>query len=108
MCTAEEAYKQSVQAVEDVLFTEEDGKTRLEREIENAFFKSIGRWLIGGGIVVIVAISGIYFQVQKNTEVIHEGGRYTQEEADRDNANFQRQIDAIDAKLDIIIEQTRN
>lgn len=106
MCTAEEAYQQSVQAVEDVLFTEKDGKTRLEREMENAFFKSIGRWLIGGGIVVVLGLGGLYFQVQANTDMIQEGGRYTQEEADRDNLNFQRQIDDMNKKLDIIIANT--
>lgn len=107
MCTAEEAYEQSVHAVEHVLFTEENGKTRLEREIESAFFKSIGRWLIGGGIVVILGLGGLYFQVQANSALINEGGRYTQEEADIDNANFQRQVDEMNKKLDIIIVQTR-
>lgn len=57
-------------AVEDVLFTLDNGKTRLEREMESAFFKSVGRWLVGGGVVVIISVSGLWFKVQANTEKI--------------------------------------
>jgi len=109
MCTPEETYNQAVKAVEHVLFEEEhDGKNRFEREIESAFFKSMGKWIAGGGILVIVSLVGIYYQVQNNSEQINEGGRYSQEEADRDNENLQRQIDAIAEDIDTIADYVRN
>lgn len=108
MCSSAETYEQAVQAVEHVLFEEKDGKSRFEREIEAVFYKGIGRWLLGGGVVIIIAVSGIYFQVKANTYNINEGGRYTQEEADVDKANQHAINERLERKLDIIIEQTRN
>ena len=109
MCTPEETYNESVKAVEHVLFEEkENGKSRFENELENAFFKSVGKWIVGGGLLVVISMVGIYYQVKQNTDAINEGGRYTQEEADRDFQYIQRQIDAIAEDIDEIAEFVRN
>lgn len=70
MCTAKETYTEAVKAVNDVLFTKKDGKTRLEREMESAVYQALGKWLIGGGIMVIVFFVGIYYRVQANSEKV--------------------------------------
>lgn len=108
MCTQDETYQQAVHAVEDVLFKEDSsGTSRLGKEMNKHFYNTIGKWLIGGGFFILIGLAGAYYQIQYNTDLIEEGGRYTQEEADRDNINFQRQIDEMNRKLDVIIEQTR-
>ena len=120
MCSAEETYKETKKAVEAVLFDEKDkGKSRLEQEMESAFFRIVGKWLVGGGVLVIIVATAYYFntqsridkveyQTETNSTLINEGGRYSQADADRDNAAFQKQVDDMNKKLDIIIEQTRN
>jgi hypothetical protein len=114
MCTKEEAYSESVKAVEDVLFTKHNGKTKLETEMESAIYRSVGKWFLYGGVLIVLSVASLYYTnrqellevrqlAEKNTEAINEGGRYTQEEADRDNAAFQKQLDDMDDKLDLII-----
>jgi len=98
--TQEQTYDQTHNAVEDLLFKKDDsGVSRFEREVKSAFFSGIGKWVMSGGVAVIVLLAGIYYQVQNNSNLIDEGGRYTQEEADRDNENVQRQIDGISDDL---------
>lgn len=109
MCSKEETYKQSAKAVEDVLFQkDETGQTRFGREIDTHLNTRVGKWLFSGGFIAIIFLAGLYYRIEQNTNLIQEGGRYTQEEADVDNANFQRQLNDVNKKLDIIIEQTRN
>lgn len=87
-------YDAAVQAVEDVLFSKEDGKSRLEREMETAFYRGIGRWLIGGGLAVVVAVVGIYYQVQSNTERINDS--LTKDQA----ALITQKLDALKESVD--------
>ena len=113
MCSREETYKQAHQAVEDVLFNEEDGKeNRFEKELKKAFYSAFGRWFLTGGALMVLAVAGIYFQVSANTERIEEGGRFTQEEFDvyraaedaKDTTDRER-LDRIEDKLDDIINK---
>ena len=108
MCTPEETYTQASHAVENVLFKEDDsGTNRFGREMKKHFYSTVGKWMLGGGAIVVLGLANAYYQIWANEELIQEGGRYTQEEADIDNVNFQRQIDAIAEDIDTIAEYVR-
>jgi len=137
MCSEHEAKRASEQAIEDVLFTPdpqghtrfgrevhdavfEDGPngtpSRFQRELKKGFYQTFGKWFFGGGAVILLAVAGIYFQVQDHEERLSEGGRYTEEDAIEDS-RLQEQRDArqdediqnlreeINRKLDQIINR---
>lgn len=132
-----ESYKEAVKAIDDTLFTpdvhgntrfarevhdavfNDDGvgrESRFQRELKKAFYGTIGRWLIGGGMVLIFALAGIYFQVETNSKALEEGGRYTEADALKD-LRLQESRDArqdediqnlrleINGKLDTILDR---
>lgn len=84
-----------------------------EELIEEAgkFFLKYQRYIIATVLIGAGAWYSLYYQVQRNSEFIEDGGRYTQEEADRDNAAFTAALESqrreLNEKLDIIISQTK-
>lgn len=137
MCSKEETKKAANEAVEELLFTPDangytrfgrevhdavfmDGSggepSRFQREIKKAFYSTVGKWLVGGGIALIIPLVGIYFQVQQNTEAIDQGGRYTETDAledarlqeardSRQDEDIQNLREEINSKLDKIIDR---
>ena len=125
MCSKEEAKQAANEAVEESLFTKDsnghnrfgrevhdavfaDGKngnpSRFQTELKKAFYNTFGKWFFGGGAVVLLALAGMYFQLQQNTEAIEEGGRYTENDAIEDN----RLQESRDARQDEDIRDLRN
>lgn len=119
--TVERAVEKGFEDRADFFVTVDSLNFRLEQAlaigIGRLTYKNIKFWV--GILVFAVAIGSGWATLQhkfetqsakidQTTATISEGGRYTQEEADRDNADIQRQIDTMNKKLDIIIEQTRN
>jgi hypothetical protein len=104
--------------VHDAVF--EDGSdgspSRFQRELRKGFYQTFGKWFFGGGAVVLLGLSGLYFQVQEHEEKLSEGGRYTEADAIEDS-RLQEQRDArqdediqnlrveINTKLDQIINR---
>lgn len=103
--------------VHNAVFNGKDGReSRFQRELRAAFYGTIGKWLVGGGLLIIFSLANIYFQVNQNTRQLSEGGRYTEADAIEDlriqEARDQRQDEEIrnlreeiNGKLDQIINQ---
>lgn len=130
-------YSIAVDAVEEVLFKDMDksGNTRFAREVHDAVFNSssggesrfqreladffygrLGKWLLGGGIVVITSGGILAYQVQQHNKVIGEQAIYTRADAVEDNRlqegrdlrqdqDVQQLRQEVNSKLDIIIER---
>lgn len=137
MCSKEETKKAANDAVEELLFTPDanghtrfgrevhdavfmDGAggqpSRFQREIKKAFYSTVGKWLIGGGIAIIIPLVSIFFQVKQNTEALDQGGRYTETDAledarlqeardSRQDEDIQNLREEINGKLDKIIDR---
>lgn len=66
-------YQQVVDAIEDTLFApDSSGKNRFERELDNHVGKRLGRWLLGGGFLVIIVGSGLYFTLENRVSAVEE------------------------------------
>lgn len=136
MCSPEETRNESVKAIKETLFTPDshgitrfqrevhdavfaDGDngqpSRFQRELKKAFYSSVGKWLVGGGIAIIIGGAFLYFQVQQNTEALGANRLYTYEDSIEDKrlqeARDARQDEAmisgftsINQKLDRLIE----
>ena len=107
MCTKE----QVKEAVLEVLYDyDEDGESIVGKEV-NAHITNKGNQIVAKltfrfGIALLMTLLtalgiwySLYYQVQQNTKsindnqiAINEGGRFTQEEADQRQAEYQRQI----------------
>lgn len=128
MCTKKEAKTAANEAVEELLFTPDhnghtrfgrevhdavfntdgSGESRFQRELKKAFYASVGKWLIGGGIVMISALTATYLQVQQNTDAINEGGRYTEADAIEDNRLQEGRDSRQDAEIQLLREETND
>ena len=123
MCTREEAYEEATRAVNDTLFTPDpQGHTRFAREVHDAvfdesngkdsklaremtkvFYQLFGRWFFFGGAAVLVALGGLYYQIQDHEEILSEGGRYTENDAIEDR----RLQEGRDSRQDEDIQELR-
>lgn len=93
-----------------------DTESRFQKELRTAFYSSIGKWLVGGGLVLFLGLANIYFQVNQNTKSLEEGGRYTENDAledlriqenrdARQDEDIQNLRQEINQKLDQIINK---
>ena len=135
MCSKEEAKTAANDAIEETLFTPDvNGHTlfarqvhdavfeegahgepsRFQRELRKGFYNTFGKWFFGGGALLIVAVAGMYFQLQSNTKTLEEGGRYTENDAiedkrlkeardQRQDEDIQNLREEINKKLDILL-----
>lgn len=79
-------------------------ESRFQKELRTAFYGTIGKWFVGGGLVIILGLANIYFQVNNNTKQLEEGGRYTESDALEDL----RIQESRDARQDEDIQNLRN
>lgn len=129
MCTKAEAKEAAHEAIEESLFTPdvrghtrfgrevhdavfEDGDTgepsRFSRELKKAFYQTFGRWFFFGGAAVILAIAGLYYQIQDHEEQLNEGGRYTEADAIEDSRQQENRDQRQDIEIQSVREETSN
>ena len=114
----EQELKDSIHHIVENVF-EENFDKRFEDVATKIISKIVWNWRTLGFMgLLLSSIAGSYYQIQKNSDYIQEGGRYSQEEADVDNKNAAQErenirqelrtaIDNQNQKLDIIIRQTK-
>ena len=137
MCSKEETKQAANEAVEETLFTPDaSGHTRFGREVHDAvfeeglngepsrfqrelrkgFYDTFGKWFFSGGALALIALAGMYFQLQNHEEQLTEGGRYTEADAitdsrlqeardSRQDEDIQNLREEINGKLDQIIDR---
>ena len=114
----EQELKDSIHHIVENVF-EENFDKRFEDVATKIISKIVWNWRTLGFMgLLLSSIAGSYYQIQKNSDYIQEGGRYSQEEADVDNKNAAQErenirqelrtaVDNQNQKLDIIIRQTK-
>lgn len=93
MCTKDEV-RQVIH--EEVFDPTEDGRSRLDKHIDDKFnqlFWRMMRWIGIPVLGLVAAWVNIQTQVNNNTEELRTGGRYTQEEHDLYAQEIDRRFD---------------
>lgn len=107
MCTKEE----TAELLKHEFWKEDGLKDNLLNEVHKAIDARIGRWLIGGGILIIFTIVAAWFslksEVSRNTEFREQGFNQDQaalliqrlDQIAEDNRDLNKTIQALDDRL---------
>lgn len=98
-------YQETVDAIEDTLFTpDSSGRNRFERELDSHVSKRIGRWIISGGLIIVLSGAGLYFSLENRVSNMEEKQNASDVRIDKTLSEIKTDISTV---RDLLIEVIR-